>query len=97
MNVTNSSTMDSNPGASFRTTGPKWPSSPHDHWRLPSGQTVGETDNDTLRRELARLGIPEAHTLGRHILAERYSSMLQKIHDGAGNAAVDAFLANHRG
>jgi hypothetical protein len=63
----------------------------------PSGSTVGLTPTDSLRQQLARLGVPESHTAGRDVLVERYYQMLRKVHDDAGSVAVDAFLQKYRG
>jgi hypothetical protein len=73
-------TTSPRPGAPAPNRGQSWPPGQHDKLKLPSGKTIGETDNETLRRELIRLDVEDAATVGRHILAERYSSMLQKIH-----------------
>ena len=93
----NSGLADSNPGRASAIKGPRWPSTPQDYLKLPNGATIGQTDNDALRREFIRLGVADAATDGRHILCARYSAMLGKIHDDAGQAAVAAWLQKNRG
>jgi len=63
---------------------------------LPNGSVIGQTDNETLRRIFAGLGIADAWTLGRDRLVESYVRMLKKIFDEAGNAAVEACMAQHK-
>src|SRR5215469_15364049 len=43
-----------------------------------------------------RLGVPDSHHLGRDRLCERYSGMLHKIHNDAGNAAVERWLEQYK-
>jgi hypothetical protein len=64
----------------------------HDDLSLPNGSVIGQTDNETLRRIFADLGIPDAWTLGCDRLVERYVAMLKKIFDDASQRAVSAFL-----
>jgi hypothetical protein len=85
------------PGAAAPNKGQSWPPGQHDSLKLPDGKLIGQTDTDTLRRQLAKIGVEGAHSDGRHIIAARYAALLQKLRDDAGNAAVDTFLANHRG
>jgi hypothetical protein len=85
-----------NPGASSKNSGPTWSRGLHDDLSLPNGSVIGQTDNETLRQIFAGLGIPDAHTLGRDRLVERYVAMLKKVHNDAGNAAVTAWLKAHK-
>jgi hypothetical protein len=77
--------------------GPKWSVTMYDNLKLPNGQTIGATDNETLRRELMRMGIIGAPTEGRHIIVERYATLLLQIHNDAGDRAVAAWLQSNRG
>ena len=99
-NLTNTSTFDpladSNPGAPHKGTGPNWARGQHDDLSLPNGSVIGQTDNESLRRIFADLGIADAWTLGRDRLVERYVQMLKKIFDEAGNRAVSDFLESKR-
>jgi hypothetical protein len=56
---------DTNPGASGKNSGPTWTRGLHDDLSLPNGSVIGQTDNETLRRIFAGLGIADAWTLGR--------------------------------
>ena len=87
---------DTNPGAPSKNSGPTWARGLHDDLALPNGSVVGQVDNETLRRIFADLGIPDAWTLGRDRLVERYVRMLKKIFDDAGNAAVEAWMAERK-
>jgi hypothetical protein len=73
--------------------------SPHEHadLKLPSGSTVGFTSTEDLRRQLCRLGIADSQPAPRLQIINAYAATLKRIHDDAGSAAVDAFLANHKG
>jgi len=85
------------PGLGAPISGPSWPQTMHDSLKLPSGATIGATDNETLRRELIRLGVLGAASgEGRNIIVERYAMLLQQIHDDAGAAAVAAWLAERK-
>ena len=88
---------DANPGAPGNGSGPRWATGFHDHLKLPSGATIGQTDNEKLRSQLARLGIEGANTEGRNIICARYAAVLQRVFDEAGNAAVTAFLESKKG
>ena len=96
-NVISSGHTDTNPGRASAIKGPRWPATIHDGLSLPTGETIGQTDNDALRHELVRLGVAGAATKGRNVLCERYAAMLAKIHDEAGAAAVAAWLQKNRG
>src|SRR5262249_8888491 len=74
---------DTNPGAPSRNSGPTRSRGQHDDLSLPNGSVIGQTDNESLRRIFAGLGIPDAWTLGRDRLVERYVQMLKKIFDEA--------------
>jgi hypothetical protein len=92
MNIT-----DSNPGRASAMSGPRWAPTIHDGLKLPSGATIGQTDNDALRREFVRLDVAGAATDGRNTICGRYAAMLEKIHDDAGAAAVAVWLQRNRG
>jgi hypothetical protein len=64
--------------------------------KLPSGVTIGQTNNEALRSELIRLGVEGAATAGRNVLAERYAAMVKKIHDTAGDAAVSKWFEERK-
>jgi hypothetical protein len=64
---------------------------------IDSGKTIGETSNEHLRSQLSKVGIPEAHSAGRHILAARYNNQLNKIRSEAGDSAVAAYLESKKG
>ena len=66
--------------------GPKWVGF-YDDLKLPGGTTIGQTDNETLRKLLDRV----AHT--RRI---DYAAMLKRVHDDAGSKAVNEWLAERR-
>jgi hypothetical protein len=66
-----------------------------DRLPLPGGGTVGGTDNDTLRHIITRL-IPDAATVGRDLLCQKYAALLKKVHDDAGDAAISAWLEQHK-
>jgi hypothetical protein len=87
---------DNNPGAPGKSTGPKWSRGPHDDLMLPNGSVVGQTDNETLRRLFAGLGIEGAWTRPRNELVADYVRVLKKVFDTAGNAAVTAFLESKK-
>jgi hypothetical protein len=84
-------------GAPAPINGPKWASGLYDNLKLPNGQTIGATDNETLRRELMRMGVIGAATEGRHVIVERYATLLLQIHNDAGDRAVAAFLESNKG
>ena len=89
--------LDTNPAAPHRMAGPKHSVRPGDDLLpLPSGKSVAASSNEELRPQLARLGVPGAHTDGRDVIVERYAALLKTIHDDAGKAAVADFLAKHR-
>jgi hypothetical protein len=83
-------------GAPAGISGPKWASGLFDGLKLPSGKTIAETNNEDLRGQFAKLGIPDAHTAGRDVLCQRYSEVLAKVFNDAGDAAVAAFLEKNR-
>ena len=87
---------DTNPGAPGKGSGPTWARGQHDDLALPNGSVIGQTDNETLRRIFAGLGIEGAHRDGRDILVGRYVRMLKNIFDEVGNKAVTAFLESKR-
>jgi len=89
-------TDHTNPGAPGNNTGPSWTRGQHDNLMLPNGSTVGQTDNETLRRLLAPF-VDGAHTKPRNEIVEIYWAALKRIHDDAGNAAVNAWLQEKRG
>jgi hypothetical protein len=77
--------------------GPTWPPSQYDHLPVPGGSTVGKTDTDTLRRLFDRMGIADAHIRGRQtLLEEGYVPLLKKVHDEAGEKAVESFLQQYK-
>jgi hypothetical protein len=84
-NLVNSQTFnhhpDTNPGAPAHGTGPRWARGQNDDLMLPNGSVVGQTDNETLRRLFAGLGIADSWTLGRDRLIAQYVAMLKKIFD----------------
>jgi hypothetical protein len=85
------------PGMPAPIVGPSWPSSQWDHLPVPGGSTVGKTDTDTLRRLFDRMGIAQAHTRGRQtLLEEGYVPLLKKVHDEAGEKAVESFLQQYK-
>lgn len=63
---------------------------------LPNGSTVGQTSNEVLRQQFARLNIEGAHVDGIQTLIARYAQMLDRIRTDAGNIAVNEFFARHR-
>jgi hypothetical protein len=73
--------------------------SPHTHadLKLPNGSVCGSCPTEQLRSMLGRLGVPDAHTAPRLQIIDSYARMLKRIHEDAGSAAVDAWLAGHRG
>ena len=87
------------PGApNTNNTGPTWPRGLHDSLMTPAGSTIGLTSTESLRPQLAKLGIRDAHTRPRDAIVEDYYQMMRKVHDEAGSAAVDAWLhQQHRG
>jgi hypothetical protein len=44
------------------------PANPHDNLMTPAGSTIRLTATEDLRRQLAMLGIPGAHTDGRNVI-----------------------------
>ena len=86
-----------NPGAPSGNNGPQWPRGQHDDLMTPAGSTIGLTDNESLRQQFHRLGIPGAHTRPRNEIIEDYFTLLRKVHDNASSLAVDAFLQKYRG
>jgi hypothetical protein len=50
-----------------------------------------------LRRQLARLGIEGAHTRPRLEIIEDYARTLKRIGQNAASAAIDEWLAAHKG
>jgi hypothetical protein len=67
-----------------------------DGLRLPSGKTIGETSNEEFRRLMDRVGNSRRDTAGREVLCQRYSEVLAKVFNDAGDAAVAAFLEKNR-
>jgi hypothetical protein len=87
---------DTNPGAPGKGAGPSWPRTSHDHLKLPSGKTIGETDNENLRSELTRLGIEESQTAGRERIIEKYAELINAVARAGADKAVAEWLQNHR-
>jgi hypothetical protein len=87
---------DTNPGRPSAGHGPTWPPTLFDHLKLPSGKLLGEVPTESLRHELARIGVKDAHTAGRHIIAERYAAILMEIGEAASEKAIAEFLESKR-
>lgn len=87
---------DTNPGAPGKFSGPRWASTVFDLLLLPNGRKIGDVPNEDLRHEFARLGIEDAHTLGREALCQRYSDTLRKIGDAAASKAIAEFLQSKK-
>jgi hypothetical protein len=90
MIISNSSSME-NPGAPGKNRGPMFSPSSQDSLLLPGGATIGQTNNETLRTALLQF-FPDAHTIPRCALIEKYAAMLANFRDRAGDAAINAFL-----
>jgi hypothetical protein len=72
---------------------PSWARTPHDGLPLPGGRLLGQVPNGELARVLLAAGVPGVdHSMGRGDLAEVYAKYLQKIHEAAGTAAVNAWV-----
>jgi hypothetical protein len=64
---------------------------------LPSGQSIGKTDSDFLRREFTRLAIPGfVPTMGRLAAVELYAKHLGAIGKAGFDGAVAYWLSKHR-
>jgi hypothetical protein len=62
------------------------------HLPIPGNSTVNKTSNEVLRNLFSRMGIEGAHTEGRHQLLVKYAALLGRIHDAAGERAVNEYL-----
>jgi hypothetical protein len=91
------SVADDNPGRPGSNTGPHHSPTQYDNLPLPpDGRLLGDEPNETLRSVLARLGIPDAHTAGRSILAERYAKLISDVRRAGGDKALGDFLQSRR-
>ena len=68
---------DTNPGSRAHHNGQMHPPSVWDHLPLPGNITAGSVDTDTLRKIFHRLGVEDAHHLGRDRLSRPWKSRLQ--------------------
>src|SRR6516162_5977054 len=84
------------PGLSPPTQGPQHAPDPQfGHLPTPYGK-ADTVDNERLRSFFMRVGLEGAATSGRHTLLEKYRDVLKRIHDDAGEKAVNDYLAQYK-
>jgi len=95
--VTSKETANLNPGSPGPVHGITWAlDSQWGHLPMPGNSTANKTSNEVLRSLFSRMGIEGAQTEGRHQLLVKYAALLKRIHDDAGERAVNNYLEQYK-
>jgi hypothetical protein len=73
-----------------------WPRVDGDTELLPDGRQVKDVNNHELNRMVRQVGVAVSPMAGRDVTVAAYIAHLTGIHDEAGRAAVQAWLASKR-